>query len=120
MVPRRTIVTDDEAKEELFVEAVDAFGDGRLDDAIRFYSQALEIDPGYQDALHGLARAQFDKGDMDGAINSAKRLTEIDGDDILAHTRLSMCYHSKGMIEEAEKAGNTARILGWKQDLKKG
>jgi len=113
-------VSDEEAKESLFVDAVDAFGDGKLDEAVAFYRQALEIDANYQDALHGLARAQFDKGDMDGAIESAKRLLEIDSEDILAHTRLSMCYHSKGMIEEAEKAGNTARILGWKQDLKKG
>lgn len=113
-------MSDEEAKESLFVEAVDAFGDGKLDEAIAFYERALEIDPNYEDALHGLARAQFDKGDMDQAIASAKRLIEIDPEDILAHTRLSMCYHSKGLIEEAEKAGNTARILGWKQDLKKG
>jgi Flp pilus assembly protein TadD len=112
-------VSEEETKESLFVEAVDAFGDGKLDEAIAFYTQALEVDPKYQDALHGLARAQFDKGDMDGAIASAKRLIEIDSEDILAHTRLSMCYHSKGMIEDAEKAGNTARVLGWKQDLKK-
>jgi tetratricopeptide (TPR) repeat protein len=113
-------VSDEEAKEELFVEGVEAFGDGKLDDAIAAYQKALEIDPGYQDALHGLARAQFDNGDADGAIVSAKRLVELDPDDILAHTSLSMFYHSKGLIEEAEKEGNTARVLGWKQDLKKG
>lgn len=113
-------MSDEEAKEELFVQAVDAFGDGKLDEAVAYYRQALEIDPGYQDALHGLARAQFDNGDVDGAIATAKRLTKIDADDILAHTSLSMFYHSKGLIEEAEKEGNTARILGWKQDLKKG
>jgi Flp pilus assembly protein TadD len=113
-------MSDEEAKEELFADAVDAFGDGKLDDAIVQYSKALEIDPQYQDALHGLARAQFDNGDVDGAIATAKRLTEIDADDTLAHTSLSMFYQSKGLIEEAEKEGNTARILGWKQDLKKG
>ena len=109
-----------ELKEEFFIEAVDAFGDGKLDEAVEHYRKALEIDPRYQDALHGLARAQFDNGDADGAITTAKRLTEIDPDDILAHTSLSMFYHSKGLIDEAEKEGNTARILGWKQDLKQG
>lgn len=107
------------AKEALFVEAVDAFGDRKLDDAIRLYRQALEIDPDYQDALHGLARAQFDNGHVDDAIQTAKRLTAIDPDDILAHTSLSMFYHSKGLIEDAEREGNVARVLGWKQDLKK-
>jgi len=113
-------VSDEEAKEELFVEAVDAFGDGKLVEAIEHYQKALEIDANYQDALHGLARAQFDNGDADGAILTAKRLTEIDADDTLAHTSLSMFYQSKGLIEEAEKEGNAARILGWKQDLKNG
>jgi Flp pilus assembly protein TadD len=113
-------MSNDEAKEELFFEAVDAFGDGKLVEAIERYRKALEIDADYQDALHGLARAQFDNGDVDGAILSAKRLTAIDDDDVLAHTSLSMFYQAKGLIEEAEKEGNTARILGWKQDLKNG
>ena len=109
----------DSAKEDLFIEAVDAFGDKKLDEAIRLYQKALEIDSEYQDALHGLARAQFDNGLFDDAIATAKRLTAIDSDDILAHTSLSMFYHAKGMIEEAEREGNVARVLGWKQDLKK-
>lgn len=113
-------MSDEEAKEELFVEAIDAFGDGKLVEAIDHYRKALEIDANYQDALHGLARAQFDNGDVDEAILAAKRLTEIDADDTLAHTSLSMFYQAKGLIEEAETEGNTARILGWKQDLKNG
>ena len=107
-------------KEDLFIQAVDAFGEGQLDDAIVYYQKALDIDPNYQDVLHGLARAQFDSGMVDDAIQTAKRLTEIDADDPLAHTSLSMFYHAKGMIEEAEREGNVARVLGWKQDLKKG
>lgn len=120
MVPAWEVIVEDqdEAKESLFVDAVDAFGDKKLDESIRLYQQALAIDPVYQDALHGLARAQFDNGLVDEAIETAKRLTAIDNDDILAHTSLSMFYHQKGMIEEAEREGNVARVLGWKQDLK--
>lgn len=106
-------------KEDCFIKAVDAFGEGHLDEAIASYEEALKIDPEYQDALHGLARAQFDNGDVDAAIQTAIRLTKIDADDVLAHTSLSMFYHAKGMIEEAEREGNVARVLGWKQDLKK-
>jgi Flp pilus assembly protein TadD len=109
----------DTLKEELFVQAVDAFGETRLEEAIRLYREALRIDPNYQDALHGLARAQFDHGKVDDAIETARRLTAIDPDDILAHTSLSMFYQSRGMIEDAEREGNLARVLGWKQDLKK-
>jgi tetratricopeptide (TPR) repeat protein len=107
-------------KEDLFIEAVEFFGEEKLEEAIASYGKALEIDPNYQDALHGLARAQFDHGQVDEAIATAKRLTEIDADDVLAHTSLSMFYQAQGMIEEAEKEGNVARVLGWKQELREG
>ena len=106
-------------KEEHFEQAVNAFGDEKLDDAIANYKKALEIDPKYQDALHGLGMAQFQAGRVDDAIQTAKQLIEIDPDDILAHTSLSMFYQSQNRIEEAEKEGNVARVLGWKQELRK-
>jgi tetratricopeptide (TPR) repeat protein len=107
-------------KEEHFEQAVNAFGDDKLDEAILNYKKALEIDPNYQDALHGLGMALFNSGRADEAIAAAKKLIEIDNDDILAHTSLSMFYQSLGRIEEAEKEGNIARILGWKQELRGG
>ena|SRR6184192_193844 len=106
-------------KEEYFEHAVNAFGDDKLDEAIESYKKALEIDPNYQDALHGLGMAFFNRGRVDEAIATARRLIELDQDDILAHTSLSMFYQSQGRIEEAEKEGNVARILGWKQELRK-
>ena len=109
----------DMTKEEYFEQAVNAFGDDKLDEAIDSYKKALDIDPDYQDALHGLGMALFNRGRVDEAITTARRLIEIDQDDILAHTSLSMFYQSQGRIEEAEKEGNVARILGWKQELRK-
>ena len=106
-------------KEEYFEQAVNAFGDEKLDKAIESYRKALEIDSGYQDALHGLGMALFNAGRVEDAIQAARRLIEIDPDDILAHTSLSMFYQSQNRIEEAEKEGNVARVLGWKQDLRK-
>jgi len=38
---------------------------------------------------------------------------------VLAHTSLSILYQKKGMVPEAEEEANKARILGWKQQLKK-
>jgi len=105
-------------KEEYFELAVNAFGDDKLDEAIENYRKALEIDPNYQDALHGVGMALFNSGRVDEAIATAKKLIELDKDDILAHTSLSMFYQAQGRIEEAEKEGNVARILGWKQELR--
>ena len=105
-------------KEDYFESAVNAFGDGNLDESIDSYKKALAIDPAYQDALHGLGMALFNAGRLDDAVAAAERLIAIDGDDILAHTSLSMFYQAQGRIEEAEKEGAAAKVLGWKQDLR--
>src|SRR5712691_11786382 len=105
-------------KEDYFEEAVNAFGDEKLDESIEAYKKALGLDPNYQDALHGLGMALFNRGRVEEAIAAAKKLIEIDQEDILAHTSLSMFYQSQGRIEEAEKEGNAAKILGWKQELR--
>lgn len=106
-------------KEDFFEQAVNAFGDDKLDESIGLYRQALEIDPNYQDALHGLGMALFNHGRFEEAAEAAKRLIAIDNDDVLAHTSLSMIYQAQGRIEDAEKEGNLAKILGWKADLRK-
>jgi len=107
-------------KEEFFEQAVDAYSETKLDEAIDLYKKALETDPQYTDALHGLARAFLDHGRLEEAAQTALRLIEIDKDDPLAHTSLSIIYHAQGRIEDAEKEGNAAKILGWKEELKKG
>jgi tetratricopeptide (TPR) repeat protein len=106
-------------KEDYFEKAVNAFGEDHLDEAIEMYKKALELDPRYQDALHGLGMALHNRGRLDEAIETARQLVAIDPEDILAHTSLSMFYQAQGKIEEAEKEGNTARILGWKEELRK-
>jgi tetratricopeptide (TPR) repeat protein len=106
-------------KEEIFEQAVEAFGDDKLDESIDLYRKALELDPNYTDALHGLGMALSNRGRHDEAIETAKRLIEIDNDDVLAHTSLSMFYMAQGQIEAAEKEGNIAKIMGWKHDLRK-
>jgi tetratricopeptide (TPR) repeat protein len=105
-------------KEELYDEAVDLYADGKLDDAIALYGQALAIDPKYTDAVHGLAMCYQAKGDLDTAIELTKRYIDQEPEDILAFTNLSMFYQKKGMIKEAEAAGAEARRLDWKRQLR--
>ncbi len=106
-------------KEDYFEQAVNAFGDDKLDESIDLYKKALELDPSYQDALHGLGMALHNRGRFEEAVVVASKLIELDPEDILAHTSLSMFYMAQGRIEEAEKEGNAAKILGWKQELRK-
>jgi tetratricopeptide (TPR) repeat protein len=108
-----------EVAEDHYYTALDLFADGEPEQAIAEYRKSVEADPTFTEAMHGLARAYQDMERYDEAIATAKRITELDKDDILAHTSLSILYQKKGMIPEAEEEANKARILGWKQQLKK-
>ncbi|MEE8256328.1 MAG: tetratricopeptide repeat protein [Acidobacteriota bacterium] len=105
--------------EDHYYLGVDLIVEGKTDEAISEYLKAIELDPNLIDALHGLTRAYFQKGELDNAVHYAKRIAEADPDDVLAHTNLSIYYQQQGKIEEAEEEANKARILGWKQQLKK-
>ena len=106
--------------EDHYYAALDLVADGQHERAVGEYQKSLEADPTFTEAMHGLSRALQDLGRLDEAIAIAKRLAEVDPDDVLAYTSLSVLYQKKGMIPEAEAEGAKARVLGWKQQLKKG
>jgi Flp pilus assembly protein TadD len=90
-----------QAAEDRYYAALDLMAEGHLEQAV-----------------HGLARALQDLQRYDEAIEVAQRMAELDPDDVLAHTSLSVLYMKKGMIPEAEAESAKARVLGWKQQLK--
>jgi len=106
--------------ESHYYTALDHVAEGDDEQAVDEYHKSLTADPNFTDALHGLSRALQNLNRLDEAIEISKRISELDADDILAHTSLSILYQKKGMIPEAEAEANKARILGWKQQLKKG
>lgn len=105
--------------EDSYYAALDLMAEGQLEKAIVAYQESLAADPTFTEAMHGLARALQDLGRYDEAIAAAQRIAELDPDDVLAHTSLSVLYQKKGMIAEAEAEGAKARVLGWKQQLKR-
>ena len=107
-----------QSAEDHYYAGIDFFGEGKLPEAIAEYTRALELDPKFSDALHGLAQAYHAQQEFDRSIETARRILALDPDDILAWTTISRAYQRKGMVPEAEEAGNKARILGWKQQLK--
>jgi Flp pilus assembly protein TadD len=108
-----------QAAEDHYYAALDLFAEGKQEEAVAEYQKSISADPTYTEAMHGLARALQDLNRLDEAIAVAHGIVELDPDDVLAHTSLSVLYQRKGMIPEAEAEGNKARILGWKQQLKK-
>ncbi len=113
---------DDSRKqaEDHYYAALDHFAEGDHERALEEYRLSNAADATFTEALHGMARTLQDLDRLDEAIAAANRIAEIDPDDILAHTSLSVLYQKKGMVPEAEAEANKARVLGWKQQLKKG
>jgi len=107
-----------QAAEDHYYAALDLVAEGHHELALAEYQKSLEADPQFTESMHGMARALQDLNRLDEAIAVSYRIVELDPDDVLAHTSLSVLYQRKGMIPEAEAEGNKARVLGWKQQLK--
>ena len=107
------------AAEEQYHKALDLVAVGEPCAAVEGFLSCIALDPEKLDAVHGLVRALQDCGRLDDGIEWAKKLIDLDPSDPLAHTSLSMFYQAQGKIEEAEKEGNVAKVLGWKQELRK-
>jgi len=104
---------------ELYMKGLALFGEGKCAEAIEAYSKALEVSPGWTDAMHGLAMAYMNENRLDDAIRVGNEIVAIDPNDAFAHTSLSMFYQRKDMIDEAEKEAAKARMISWKEELKK-
>ena len=107
-----------EAKDH-YLKGLELFGQDKYKEAIAEYEQALELKPQWTDAMHALAMAHMSAGTLDDAIRIGNEIVELDKEDAFAHTSLSMFYQRKGMIEEAEKEAAKARMISWKEELKK-
>ena len=85
--------------EDRYYAALDLVAEGHHEQAVTEYEKSVAADPTFTDALHGLSRALQDLNRLDEAIAVSNRISEL---------------------PEAEAEGNKARVLGWKQQLKKG
>src|SRR5579871_5685462 len=86
--------------EDHYYAALDLMAEGHLEKSVEAYRESLTADPTFTEAMHGLARALQDLERYDEAIAVANGIAEIDPDDVLAHTSLSVLYQKKGMIPE--------------------
>lgn len=107
-------------KYDLYDQAVDLVAEGKVEEAVARYREAIDLDADFADGWQGLALALNDLGRHQEAIEAATRLCALTPDDVLAHTTLSRMYQAANMVPEAEAAGAQARILDWKRQLKEG
>jgi Flp pilus assembly protein TadD len=105
-------------KKTHYMAGLKAFGEGKHAEAIASFEAALAEAPDWSDCLQALSMAQMNSGDLEKALETAKRICELASEDPLAFTGLSMIYQRLDRIEDAETAQNKARMLSWKQELK--
>ena len=110
-------VENAEAK-ALYRRGFEHFANDRHDEAIALYEEALRVDPALAIAWNGLSLAHRQKGDLEAAIAAGRRLIELEPDDALSHTNLSILYQRRGMIPEAEEEKAIAMQIQMKQQAR--
>ena len=86
----------------LYREGFKHFADDRITEAVDCYQRAVDAEPDLAIAWNGLSMTLRRKGDLDGAIEAGLKMVELEPDDPLSHTNLSILYQAKDMIQEAE------------------
>jgi Flp pilus assembly protein TadD len=94
-----------------------AYGRRAYGEAIAAYERALAQRPDWSDCLQALGMAQMHDGQLDVALKTLERVTQLAPEDPLAFTSLSMCLQRLNRIADAEAAQAKARMLSWKREL---
>jgi len=108
----------DDAKTH-YMAGLKHFGQNRFEEAIAEYTQALALKPDWADVLNAVATAQSKLGRHEEAVATIERAIEINPNDAFSFTSLSIFLQRQGKIQEAETAAAKARMISWKEELKK-
>lgn len=85
---------------------------GRYDEALIAFEQAISIDPGHAKAIEDAGYEWAMKGDVEKAINYYKRGLAINQKNGALWDKLGLAYNSLGNLEEAKKAFEQACKMG--------
>jgi Flp pilus assembly protein TadD len=95
------------------------FGANRFEEAIVEYRLALVEKPDWAELYNAIATAESKLGRLDEAVATIHRAIELDPNDAFFFTSLSIFLQRQGKVPEAEAAGAKARMISWKEELKK-
>ena len=74
---------------------------GKTDEAIAHYQQAIELRPGYAEAHYNLGRLLAQKGQLNDAVTHYERALEINPADAEARNNLGVTLFGIGRVDEA-------------------
>jgi Flp pilus assembly protein TadD len=89
---------------ELYDQAVDLRDAGDKPGAVAKLDEALGVDPNFTLAHGMLAKLHADLSQFDQAIEHARKVVELEPNDVFSYTALSVIYQRCGKIHEAEEA----------------
>jgi tetratricopeptide (TPR) repeat protein len=81
---------------------------GKVDDSINEFNQAVKLDPQYSEAYSGLGVADLQKGDLPGAITAFKQAVTLNSGNSTGHYGLGTAYVRQGLYDDAIKELNTS------------
>ncbi len=102
----------------LYQEALQAFKNQNLPEAIQKLQSLLKEDPAAEDGFEALAICLAKTGELDQAVETTKAWIRLNPLSKMAHVNLSRFYMEKGLIAEAEHEQAEARRLSWIEELK--
>ena len=86
-----------------------------MDEAVAAFDQALEEDAEYGDALHAAAMCCYHNKDLEKALHYGLRYRDVEPDNPLAYTSLSMFYHAKAGSRRRKTWAPKAQAAALKQ-----
>jgi predicted Zn-dependent protease len=102
-----------------FLKALAAHRKGDKPQARALLEALLAQQPDHADSLEVLAMLLSEAGELDRAIELTQRLLALRPDSIMGHANLSRFYMLKGDKTTAEDWQAKARVLGWKDEIKR-
>lgn len=93
--------SDNEAARNFYNEAGDQKDNGNYAEAKTLYLKAIELDPGYCDAMDNLGQLLREQNKIDEAISWYQKSLEIAPDNPVALQNLALAYSLQGKTEKA-------------------
>ena len=87
--------------ELFFIQGNVAYKKGNYEEAIKFYSEAIEKTPKFADAYNNRGRVKLELDNLEGAIQDFEKAVEIDDKFYMAKFNLAEAYSNTDKLEES-------------------
>ena len=87
--------------ELFFIQGNLAYKKGNYEEAIKFYSEAIDKTPKFADAYNNRGKVKFEMGNIEGSIQDFEKAVTIDDKFYMAKFNLAEVYSNTNQLEES-------------------